>query len=84
MKRLILVLAIACALVVAWQAGWLSVLTLDNLKAQQASLTAYRDQSPLGFSISFFIIYVVVVALSIPGAVIMTLAGGAFSGSTTN
>lgn len=80
MKRLILVLAIACALVVAWQAGWLSVLTLDNLKAQQASLTAYRDQSPLGFSISFFIIYVVVVALSIPGAVIMTLAGGAIFG----
>jgi uncharacterized membrane protein YdjX (TVP38/TMEM64 family) len=55
-------------------------LTLENLKFQQAELSSWRDLNPVGASVTFFLIYVLVTALSIPGAVIMTLAGGALLG----
>lgn len=55
-------------------------LTLENIKANQAGLTEAVADSPLVASLIFFAIYVLVTALSLPGAVIMTLAGGAIFG----
>ena len=56
------------------------VLTLENIKARQGEFLRWRDQSPLLVSLGFFAIYVLVTALSLPGATIMTLAGGGFFG----
>lgn len=56
------------------------VLTLENIKARQGEFLMWRDQSPLLVSLGFFAIYVLVTALSLPGATIMTLAGGGFFG----
>ncbi|WP_126444893.1 FAD-dependent oxidoreductase [Sulfuricystis multivorans] len=50
------------------------------LKSQQASLAAWRDAHPLFGAAVFFALYVLVTALSLPGAVWMTLAGGAIFG----
>lgn len=56
------------------------LLTLANIKAQQAEFIELRDRSPVIVSLVFFSLYVVVTALSLPGAAIMTLAAGALFG----
>lgn len=55
-------------------------LTLDSLKARQADLSALLDSDPLLVIGGFFLFYVAVTALSLPGAAIMTLAAGAIFG----
>ena len=60
-----------------------SFLTLENLKAQQDGLNGWREQSPWTSAMVFFVVYVVVTALSLPGAAIMTLAIGAIFGFLT-
>ena len=80
MKKVGLLLGIICLLALFWQLGGAGLLTLDNLKAQHQQLLIWRDQQPLVASVLFFLVYVLVTALSIPGAVIMTLAGGAVFG----
>jgi pyruvate/2-oxoglutarate dehydrogenase complex dihydrolipoamide dehydrogenase (E3) component/uncharacterized membrane protein YdjX (TVP38/TMEM64 family) len=58
-------------------------LTLDALKASQASFAGWRAASPLLVTAAFFVVYVLVAALSLPGAVVMTLAAGALFGLVT-
>lgn len=55
-------------------------LTLENLKAQQDNLQLWQQTNPW-FSVAiFFLVYVLVTALSLPGAAVMTLAVGAIFG----
>jgi len=55
-------------------------LTLDYLKSQhQAFLDYYSSHQTLTIA-SYFLLYILVTALSLPGAAIMTLAGGAIFG----
>lgn len=56
---------------------------LDYLKSQQAALDGLYAAKPLQFIIGFFLIYVTVAALSLPGAAILTLAAGAIFGLFT-
>lgn len=56
------------------------LLELSALKEHQASLTALIDENLLISLALFFILYVTVTALSLPGAAVMTLAGGALLG----
>jgi pyruvate/2-oxoglutarate dehydrogenase complex dihydrolipoamide dehydrogenase (E3) component/uncharacterized membrane protein YdjX (TVP38/TMEM64 family) len=54
--------------------------SLDALKAQQAAIEAFRTRQP-GLAVAlYFAVYVLVTALSLPGAALMTLAGGAVFG----
>ncbi len=55
-------------------------LSLDYLRQQQATLQAYVRAHPLLASSLGFGIYTVVTALSLPGALVMTLAAGAVFG----
>ncbi|TPW15531.1 MAG: mercuric reductase, partial [Halothiobacillaceae bacterium] len=55
-------------------------LTFEALKQSQARFAALYAESPWLVAGGFFTLYVVVTALSLPGAVIMTLAGGALFG----
>lgn len=58
-------------------------LTLDALKQNKEMIqTYYTDHQALTISI-YFIAYVLMAALSLPGATILTLAGGAFFGLWT-
>ena len=73
--------AVALVAVWAWQYfGLGALLTLDNLKASRDTLQAQVQAQPLGMAFLFFAVYVVATALSIPGAVILTLAAGALFG----
>jgi len=55
-------------------------LNLQALKEAQGQLEALRSQHPLGLAAAYFAVYVAATALSVPGATIITLAGGAVFG----
>lgn len=55
-------------------------LDLDALKAQQTALDAKVNAQPWIAAGIFFSLYVLVTTLSLPGAALMTLAGGALFG----
>ena len=55
-------------------------LTLEYLQASRESFAATYAESPLTVSLIYFLIYVASTALSVPGAVVLTLAGGALFG----
>ena len=57
-----------------------SFITLDNFKARQADVDAWVATQPLVAALAFFTIYVLVTAVNIPGAAVMTLVGGALFG----
>ena len=78
--RLALVAAIA-ALVAAYFAFDLGrFLSLEYFKSQQAALEAFVRANPLQAAAAYFAVYVAVTGLSLPGATILTLAGGAVFG----
>jgi len=75
--------AFLLALVAAW--AWRaydlgSLLTLEHLKTSRDALQARVQAQPLETAGAFFAVYVAATALSIPGAVILTLAAGAMFG----
>ena len=55
-------------------------LSLQSLKNQQAAIEAFRTSNPLLSITGYFVVYVIVTALSFPGAALLTLAGGAVFG----
>ncbi|MGK0411190.1 MAG: dihydrolipoamide dehydrogenase [Shewanella psychromarinicola] len=56
------------------------LLTLDGLKGSMNDFDQWREQSPLLVIGGFFLLYVTVTALSLPGAAILTIASGALFG----
>jgi pyruvate/2-oxoglutarate dehydrogenase complex dihydrolipoamide dehydrogenase (E3) component/uncharacterized membrane protein YdjX (TVP38/TMEM64 family) len=82
-RALLWVAAAGLAIVAAW--AWHhhelgSLLTLDHLKSSRDALQARVQAQPLGTAALFFAVYVAAAALSIPGALILTLAAGAMFG----
>ena len=55
-------------------------LSLDYFKSQQAAIEAWRAAQPGKAALAYFLAYVAVTGLSLPGATVMTLAGGAIFG----
>jgi pyruvate/2-oxoglutarate dehydrogenase complex dihydrolipoamide dehydrogenase (E3) component/uncharacterized membrane protein YdjX (TVP38/TMEM64 family) len=80
-KKLILLLVIGAVVALFIGFGGPELLTLENLQRNQSSLEQWISQNLLVAVLGFAAIYVVVTALSLPGAAIMTLAGGAFFGN---
>ncbi len=81
-RLLILALVVAVAAVIK-TLGLDQYLTLSYLKHSRQALLDLYHAHPFLFTAGYFITYVVVTALSIPGAVVMTLAGGAILGLVT-
>lgn len=80
MKRLAVIILVLSALFAFFYFDLGSILTLETLKAQQASLDAHYVARPLLTIALFFLLYVAITAASIPGALILTLAAGALFG----
>ncbi|WP_254912852.1 FAD-dependent oxidoreductase [Novosphingobium sp. B 225] len=83
MKRIVIAGLFLLAL-----AGWFlfdlgQYLTLDALKTQQSAIDGYYRANPLLVAAAFFAVYVILTALSVPGAAILTLAAGAIFGVAT-
>ncbi|MES9861412.1 MAG: FAD-dependent oxidoreductase [Candidatus Thiodiazotropha sp. LLP2] len=79
-RKLILFLVIAIAVILFFAFDLDRYLTLDYLKSQRDAIVSWKEAQPLFASVSFFVVYVAVTALSLPGAAIMTLAVGAVFG----
>ena len=80
MKKRLLLLLVVALVATFFGLGLHRQLDLDSLKAGMAQFAAWRDASPLLMAGAYFVLYVVVTALSLPGAAVMTLAGGALFG----
>src|SRR5690242_9753464 len=80
-KGKLLLLVVIVALVVAFFALDLkSYFSIEYFQSQRAVIEGYLQAHPLGTALAFFGIYVAVTGLSLPGAAIMTLVGGALFG----
>ncbi len=79
-RRLVLVLGIAGAFAAFFAGGFHHWLTLEALQASRSALEQWQQRHPWGSLGAYFVLYTVVTAFSFPGAVILTLAGGALFG----
>ena len=80
MKK-ILILAIVAGLIVVYFVFDLGqYLDLDYFKQQQERIMGYRESFPIRTAAIFLIAYILVTGLSLPGAAIATLIGGAIFG----
>jgi uncharacterized membrane protein YgcG len=75
---LVVVLLAGAAAFVALDLG--RYLSLEYFKSQQAAIEAWRAAQPIKAALLFFVAYVAVTGLSLPGAAVMTLVGGAVFG----
>jgi len=55
-------------------------LSLEGLKNQQVAIESYRSKEPVLLVVMYILIYIAVTGLSLPGATVLTLAGGAVFG----
>ncbi|MBT8146872.1 MAG: pyridine nucleotide-disulfide oxidoreductase, partial [Gammaproteobacteria bacterium] len=77
----IVILAVLAALLISYVVFDLGrFLTLEYAQSQLEAVEQVKDENFALFASGYFLIYVLVTALSIPGAVIMTLLGGAVFG----
>ncbi|MCL6250779.1 FAD-dependent oxidoreductase [Altererythrobacter sp. KTW20L] len=83
MKRIILATLLALALAAWFIFDLGQYLTLDTLKAQRDAMLGFYGANPALVLALFFLVYVLLTALSVPGAAIMTLAAGAIFGVAT-
>jgi pyruvate/2-oxoglutarate dehydrogenase complex dihydrolipoamide dehydrogenase (E3) component/uncharacterized membrane protein YdjX (TVP38/TMEM64 family) len=81
--KVLLLLVIAAAVAAFFILDLGQWLTLEVLKTRRDELRALVEARPLLAIGGFFVIYVAVTALSLPGAAIMTLAAGAIFGLLT-
>ncbi len=80
MKKAILVLVLIGAIAAYFILDLGQILSLENFKASQADIVAATDANPVLYITGFFLLYVAVTGLSIPGAAIMSLVAGALFG----
>ncbi|MGD9710770.1 MAG: TVP38/TMEM64 family protein [Thermomicrobiales bacterium] len=76
LKRIIPIAVLAILVITAFASGLQKYLTLDALRDNRAVLLELVAANPYASGLAFIAIYAAVVALSLPGATIMTLAGG--------
>jgi pyruvate/2-oxoglutarate dehydrogenase complex dihydrolipoamide dehydrogenase (E3) component/uncharacterized membrane protein YdjX (TVP38/TMEM64 family) len=79
-SRIVLLALIALAVAAFFVLDLRQYFALDYFRAQQAAIDAYFQARPVATAALYFLIYVAVTGLSLPGAALMTLVGGAVFG----
>jgi len=79
-KKILLLVAVVLAIGAFFVFDLGRYLSLDYLKSSQAAFAELYASQPLKVAGGYFLIYVAATALSLPGAAIITLAGGAIFG----
>lgn len=67
---------VAVVMAVAFQQGWHSYLSLETLAAHEETLHRLVEDNFIVALAGFAVVYVASVALSVPGALVLTLTGG--------
>ncbi|MCL7929406.1 FAD-dependent oxidoreductase [Halomonas llamarensis] len=79
-QRLLLIALLAAVVALFYLSGAADYFTLETMQAYRSDFQAMFSQSPWQVAGIFFAVYVVITALSLPGAALMTLLGGALFG----
>ena len=79
-KKIAVISVIALAITAWFYFDLGSYLQFDTLQQRVGELRAWYGENPVLAGLLYFALYVAVTALSVPGAAIMTLAGGALFG----
>ncbi len=80
LRKLMLLVVVVLGIVAFFAFDLGRFFSLDFLQQSQARFAELRAQQPLALAAGYFLLYVAVTALSLPGATIVTLAGGAIFG----
>ena len=80
LRKALLLIAVAAGIVAFFALDLNRYFSLEFLKESQVRFAELRQTQPLQLALGFFLVYVAVTALSLPGATIVTLAGGAIFG----
>jgi uncharacterized membrane protein YdjX (TVP38/TMEM64 family) len=79
-SRLLVAAVLLLAIVAFFAAGGHRHISFENLKAQQAALESWREAYPWQAALGFFALFVGFTAASLPGAMLLTMLGGAVFG----
>jgi pyruvate/2-oxoglutarate dehydrogenase complex dihydrolipoamide dehydrogenase (E3) component/uncharacterized membrane protein YdjX (TVP38/TMEM64 family) len=79
-SRFVAAVVLAALIIAFFTFGGYDSLKPENLEGLLARVRAYYDSNPLQAGLGFFVFYVAVTGLSLPGAAVMTLVGGAIFG----
>jgi uncharacterized membrane protein YdjX (TVP38/TMEM64 family) len=79
-KKLILAALVVGGVVLFFAMGWHRLFTLGNLQLSWGAFQGYYQAHPALVVAAYFLVYILVTSLSLPGATIMTLLGGALFG----
>jgi len=79
-RKLLLLAGVAAAVAAFFALDLGQHFSLPAIKAQQAGLAALWSERPLLVAGVYFVVYVLMAALSLPGAALLTLLGGAVFG----
>ncbi|OGA64457.1 MAG: pyridine nucleotide-disulfide oxidoreductase [Betaproteobacteria bacterium RIFCSPLOWO2_12_FULL_65_14] len=78
--RLFVLAVVAVAILAFFAVGGPRYVSFENVKAQAAGFQQYYEAHRVQTVAVYFVVYVLVTALSLPGALVMTLVGGAIFG----
>jgi pyruvate/2-oxoglutarate dehydrogenase complex dihydrolipoamide dehydrogenase (E3) component/uncharacterized membrane protein YdjX (TVP38/TMEM64 family) len=78
--RVVLLAAMVLLAAAFFVAGGIEYLSLAHLKAQEAALRGFYTAHPWVTALGYFVSYVALTGLSLPGAALLTLIGGALFG----
>ena len=80
MNRVALFAIVAALLAAFFALGGPALLSFEALQGQAEALRNQQQAQPVTTAMVFFAVYILVTALSLPGAAVLTLAGGALFG----
>lgn len=80
-KRLVVFVGIVAALIVAQLLGLPDYLSLESMARHRTLLLKFVIQHPFESILIYFVVYVVLVSLSVPGSQMLTITGGFLFGT---
>jgi pyruvate/2-oxoglutarate dehydrogenase complex dihydrolipoamide dehydrogenase (E3) component/uncharacterized membrane protein YdjX (TVP38/TMEM64 family) len=78
--KLVVLVIIAAAVAAFFVFDLKQYFSIEYFQSQRAAIEAYTQANPIQASLAYFALYVAVTGLSLPGAAILTLVGGAIFG----
>ena len=76
LRRFLPAIAVVCLLLVAWLLGWFDFVSLSSLIKHRGALAEQVAANHLLAFVVYFLLYAILVAVSFPGASLLTILGG--------
>ena len=80
MRRVLPLLGLVGLLALVWAMGWHQALSWEGLAARRAALAELVAARPVAAALGYIAVYAAAVAVSIPGAAVITASGGLLFG----